>query len=235
MGRVALITGGASGIGEACARALAADGMEVIATDLRGATRMDVTDEAEVEAVFDETEARHGRIAVLVTCAGTMIAPVDRRPGIAETHLSDWEETFRVNTRGTFLPVRAMMRRRLANPMPDARIVTISSAAGQTGGSRGGADYAASKAAVLALTKVAAREAAPAGMTVNSVSPGPIDTPLFRSVVPVGTEGPMLAGVPLGRLGTPDEIAAAVRFLVSTWAGYVTGSVVDVNGGSRMQ
>ena len=113
--------------------------------------------------------------------------------------------------------------------------MTISSAAGQTGGSRGGADYAASKAAVLMLTKMAAREAAPIGMTVNSVSPGPVETPLFRSVNPEGTEGPMLAGVPLGRLGTPDEIAAAVRFLVSTDAGYITGSTVDVNGGSRMQ
>ena len=233
--RVALVTGGASGIGAACVRALAADGLDVVATDLRGPVRLDVTDETAVESVFDAVEAGHGRIAVLVTCAGTMIVPADRRPSIAETALADWDETFRVNTRGTFLPVRAMLRRRLADPLPDARIVTISSAAGQTGGSRGGADYAASKAAVLALTKVAAREAAPIGMTVNSVSPGPVETPLFRSVWRPGSEASMLGSVPLGRLGTPDEIAAAVRFLVSIPAGYITGSTVDVNGGSRMQ
>jgi NAD(P)-dependent dehydrogenase (short-subunit alcohol dehydrogenase family) len=72
-------------------------------------------------------------------------------------------------------------------------------------------------------------------MTVNSVAPGPVETPLFRSVNPVGKDGPMLASVPLGRIGTPEEIAAAVRFLVGESAGYITGSVIDVNGGSRMQ
>ena len=131
--------------------------------------------------------------------------------------------------------MRALMRRRMGDPLPHGRIVTISSAAGQTGGLRGGADYAASKAAVLALTKLAARETAPTGMTVNSIAPGPIETPLFRSVNPAGNDGPMLASVPLGRIGAPDEIAAAVRFLVSEAAGYITGSVIDVNGGSRMQ
>lgn len=235
--RVALITGAAGrGIGAACVRALEADGLRVAATDLGGTPfRMDVTDEAEVEQAFDAVEAQLGPVSVLVTCAGTMIAPKGGRPGIADMSAAAWDETFRVNARGTFLPLRAMLRRRLARPLPDSRIVTISSAAGQTGGSRGGADYAASKAAVLMLTKMAAREAAPIGMTVNSIAPGPIETPLFRSVNPEGSEGPMLAGVPLGRLGTPDEIAAAVRFLVSAGAGYITGSTVDVNGGSRMQ
>lgn len=236
MSRIALITGAASGIGAACARALAADGLTVAATD-RHACRylMDVTDEAAIEQAFDRVEAELGKIAVLVTSAGTMIAPVDRRPSLVDISAAAWDETFRVNTRGTFLAIRALLRRRLADPLPHGRIVTISSAAGQTGGVRGGADYAASKAAVLALTKLAAREAAPIAMTVNSIAPGPVETPLFRSVVPEGTEGPMLATVPLGRLGTPDEIAAAVRFLVSEAAGYITGSVIDVNGGSRMQ
>jgi 3-oxoacyl-[acyl-carrier protein] reductase len=119
--------------------------------------------------------------------------------------------------------------------VPHGRIVTISSAAGQTGGLRGGADYAASKAAVLALTKMAAREAAPTGMTVNSIAPGPVETPLYRSVNPPSSDATMTAAVPLGRIGTPEEIAAAVSFLVSESAGYITGSVIDVNGGSRMQ
>jgi 3-oxoacyl-[acyl-carrier protein] reductase len=85
------------------------------------------------------------------------------------------------------------------------------------------------------LTKLAAREAAPTGMTVNSIAPGPVETPLFRSVNPQGKDGPILASVPLGRIGTPEEIAATVCFLVSEAAGYITGSVIDVNGGSRMQ
>ena len=236
MGRVALVTGAGSGIGAACAARLESDGMRVVATDLRGnALRMDVTDEAEVEAAFDAAEREHGAVAVLVTCAGTFIAPPGRRPGLADIDVATWEQTFRVNTLGTFLPLRAMMRRRTAAPVDHARIVTISSAAGQTGGARGGADYAASKAAVLALTKMAAREAAPLRMTVNSVAPGPVETPLFRSVNPPERDAAMLAGIPLGRIADPSEIAAAVAFLVSEAAGYVTGSVVDVNGGSRMQ
>jgi NAD(P)-dependent dehydrogenase (short-subunit alcohol dehydrogenase family) len=236
MTRVALITGAASGIGAACVRALAADGLVVAATD-RHAVKylMDVTDEAAVERTFDKVEAELGKVSVLVTSAGTMIAPPDRRPSLTDISVEAWDETFRVNARGTFLPVRALLRRRLRDPVAHGRIVTISSAAGQTGGLRGGADYAASKAAVLALTKLAAREAAPTGMTVNSIAPGPVETPLFRSVNPEGKDGPMLASVPLGRIGTPDEIAAAVRFLVSEAAGYITGSVIDVNGGSRMQ
>jgi 3-oxoacyl-[acyl-carrier protein] reductase len=236
MSRVALITGAASGIGAACAAALAADGISVAATDRRSAPfLMDVTDEKAIESVFDEVERKLGKVSVLVTCAGTMIAPTPGRPSLTQITAEAWDETFRVNTRGTFFALRALLRRRLADPLPHGRIVTISSAAGQTGGLRGGADYAASKAAVLALTKLAAREAAAIGMTVNSIAPGPIETPLFRSVNPPGNDGPMIASVPLGRIGTPEEIGATARFLVSEAAGYITGSVIDVNGGSRMQ
>lgn len=234
--RVALITGGASGIGAACAGALKSDGLVVGVTDRHQAPYlMDVTDEAAVERCFDEVEAQLGPISVLVTCAGTIFAPPDRRPSLADIGTETWETTFAVNARGTFFAMRALLRRRLRNPLPHGRIVTISSTAGQSGGLRGGADYAASKAAVLALTKLAAREVATIGMTVNSVAPGPVETPLFRSVNPEGGDAPMLAGVPLGRIAHPDEIAAAVRFLVSEAAGYMTGSVLDVNGGSRMQ
>jgi 3-oxoacyl-[acyl-carrier protein] reductase len=236
MPRVALVTGAASGIGAACVRALAADGLLVAETDRHAAPFvMDVTDEDAVERAFDAVEAKLGKITVLVTSAGTMIAPTAHRPSLTQITAQAWDETFRVNARGTFFAIRALLRRRMSDPLPHGRIVTISSAAGQTGGLRGGADYAASKAAVLALTKLAAREAAPIGMTVNSIAPGPVETPLFRSVNPPGSDGPMLASVPLGRIGTPEEIAAAVRFLVSESAGYITGSVIDVNGGSRMQ
>ena len=99
----------------------------------------------------------------------------------------------------------------------------------------GSADYIASKAAVIALIKVAARQGAKDGITANSVAPGPIETPMYRAAVPVGAEGPMLGLVPLGRLGQPGEVAAAIAFLASKQAGYITGSTIDVNGGYRMQ
>jgi 3-oxoacyl-[acyl-carrier protein] reductase len=230
------VTGAASGIGAACVGALEADGLLVARTDRHNAPfLMDVTDEGAVERAFDDAETKLGKISVLITCAGTMIAPTAHRPSLTQITAEAWDETFRVNTRGTFFAIRALMRRRLSDPLPHGRIVTISSAAGQTGGLCGGADYAASKAAVLALTKLAAREVAPAGMTVNAIAPGPIETPLFRSVNPPGNDGPMVANVPLGRIGTPEEVAAAVSFLVGENAGYITGSVIDVNGGSRMQ
>jgi NAD(P)-dependent dehydrogenase (short-subunit alcohol dehydrogenase family) len=127
------------------------------------------------------------------------------------------------------------MRARLTSPVADGRIVAISSAAAQIGGYRGSADYIASKAAVIALIKVAARQGAKHGITANSVAPGPIETPMYRAAVPVGAEGPMLGLVPLGRLGQPEEVAAAIAFLASREAGYITGSTIDVNGGYRMQ
>lgn len=236
MKRIALVTGAASGIGKECVRALREDGLIVAETDRHGSDYvMDVTDEAAVEATFDRVEAELGRIGVLVTCAGTMIARTRERPSLTQISAADWDETFRVNARGTFFAVRALLRRRLADPVPEGRIVTISSVAGQSGGARGGADYAASKAAVLALTKLAAREVAAIAMTVNSVAPGLVETPLFRSVNPPENDAQLLAAVPLGRIAGPGEIAAAVRFLVSESAAYITGSVIDVNGGSRMQ
>lgn len=236
MTRIALITGAASGIGKACAKLLGEAGLTVAETDRHNAEfLLDVTDEDGVESAFDAVEKKHGKIAVLVTCAGTMISPTADRPSLVNITADAWDETHRVNTRGTFLTVRALLRRRLTDPVPGGRIVTISSVAGQTGGARGGADYASSKAGVLALTKLAAREAAAIGMTVNSVAPGLIETPLYRSVNPVSSDADMTSRVPLGRIAQPEEVAAAVRYLVSEEASYITGSVIDVNGGSRMQ
>lgn len=236
MTRVALITGAASGIGKACANLLREAGLIVAETDRHNAEFiLDVTDEDGLEAAFDAVEKRHGKIAVLVTCAGTIISPTADRPSLTAITAEAWDQTHRVNTRGTFLAVRALLRRRLTDPIPGGRIVTISSVAGQTGGSRGGADYASSKAGVLALTKMAAREAAAIGMTVNSVAPGLIETPLYRSVNPESSDADMISRVPLGRIAQSEEVAAAVRYLVSEDASYVTGSVIDINGGSRMQ
>jgi NAD(P)-dependent dehydrogenase (short-subunit alcohol dehydrogenase family) len=147
----------------------------------------------------------------------------------------DWDYTFGVNVRGIFLCVREYLRARAKTPVAHGRIVAISSAAAQIGGYRGSADYIASKAAVIALIKVAARQGAKHGITANCIAPGPIDTPMFREAVPVGAEGPMLSHVPLGRLGQPVEAASAIAYLASPEAAYVTGSTIDVNGGYTMR
>ena len=134
---------------------------------------MDVTDENAVERNFDEVEATLGRISVLVTSAGTMIAPTEQRPSLTQITAQAWDETFRVNARGPSSPMRALLRRRLKDPLPHRRIVTISSAAGQTGGLRGGADYAASKAA-SGIDEARRTRTTPTGITVNSIAPGPV-------------------------------------------------------------
>ena len=249
--RVALVTGGGSGIGAAPAALLAREGCAVGVTDLRAdaaravaaglpgsghrAYALDVAEESRVSAVFTDAEREIGPVAVLVCCAGIIISPPPAPPDIADMEAENWDRTFAVNARGVFLCVREFMRARRRSPVADGRIVAISSAAAQLGGYRGSADYIASKAAVVALIKVAARQGAKHGVTANSVAPGPIETPMYRAAVPVGAEGPMLGLVPLGRLGQPDEVAAAIAFLASREAGYITGSTIDVNGGYRMQ
>ena len=249
--RVALITGGGSGIGAAAAGLLARDGLAVAVTDLRPdaanavkaglpgeghrAYALDVADEHQIAAVFAAAEREIGPVAVLVCCAGIIISPPPAPPDIAEMDAANWDRTFDINARGVFLCIRAFLRARTKTPVEHGRIIAISSAAAQLGGYRGSADYIASKAAVIALIKVAARQAARHGITANSIAPGPIETPMYRAAVPVGAEGPMLGLVPLGRLGQPEEVAAAIAFLASPQAAYITGSTIDVNGGYRMQ
>ena len=119
--------------------------------------------------------------------------------------------------------------------MADGRVVTISSVAAQLGGYRSSASYIASKSAIIGLTKALARELAPHRVTVNSVAPGLIDAPMLRLSLDPADDAKASAQIPLGRLGTPQDVAGAVSFLVSKDASYITGSVIDVNGGYRMQ
>lgn len=245
--RVALITGGGSGIGAATATLLARAGCAVAVTDLRpqaaeavaagllgGGHRsyaLDVAEEAQIASGFAAAEREIGPVAVLVCCAGIIISPPPAPPDIAEMEAANWDRTFDINARGVFLCIREFMRARLRTPVPDGRIVAISSAAAQLGGYRGSADYIASKAAVIALIKVAARQGAKHGITANSVAPGPIETPMYRAAVPVGAEGPMLGLVPLGRLGQPEDVANAALYLASDEASFLTGVVLDIDGG----
>lgn len=253
--RIALITGGGSGLGLATAKRLALDGMRVAIADLDGdaakeaadkldgsghlGCQVDVCSERGVADMFEHVETQLGPVAALLNFAG--ILSTNREPGrpsLAETTLDEWTRVMTVNATGTFLCIREMARRRALIPAEGGRIVTLASIAGQVGGLQSGLAYSSSKGAILALSKSAARELAPLGITVNIIAPGPIDTPMLRRTSPT-TNGEWHYGavsqVPLGRIGRPEEIAAAAAYLVSPDAAFVTGATLDVNGGLVMR
>lgn len=249
--RTALITGAGSGIGAEVARRLAADGYRVVLADLNeagarlvldslpgsghAAVQIDVADAGSVERAFTQAEAQSGPLDVLVHAAGVLLTQADGSLArFWESGLERWERTMAINARGTFLTSAEFMKLRVKRPVAHGRIVLFSSVAGQTGGGKTYADYAASKAAVLGFMRAAARECAPLGITVNAIAPGQIETPMLRKNLPTGTlVDPKV--VPLGRFGEPADVAAAVRFAVSPEAGFITGATFDVNGGQRIQ
>jgi len=249
---VALVTGAGGGIGMQICRRLAEDGYRVVACDLapekaraaveglgegHGWRAFDVSDERQVEEAFEAVESEAGPIATVVCAAGLLLFQSDgQRPLIKVTPLDVWERSFAVNARGVFLCSRAYIRHRERRPVRAGRFITFSSVAAQLGGYRSSSSYIAAKAAVLGFTKAMAREVSHMGITVNSVSPGLIDTEMLRSTVSSsGALRDAAAAIPLGRIGTTEDVAAAVGFLASPEAGYITGSVIDVNGGYRMQ
>jgi NAD(P)-dependent dehydrogenase (short-subunit alcohol dehydrogenase family) len=252
MERVALVTGGARGIGQEICRTLAEAGLRVVAADIdeRGAVAVagslpghghaghyvDVANEASVEALLTAVEAEIGPVAVLVCNAGRLLLHDGKRPLIHETSLQSWEETFGVNTVGPFLCSRAFVTRRQAKPLEHGRVITFSSVAAQLGGYNASAAYIAAKAAVIGFTKALAREVAPLRITANIIAPGMIETDMMRTAAGgAGATPANTSNVPLGRIGQPCDVAAAVRFLASPEASYITGATIDVNGGYRMQ
>jgi 2-hydroxycyclohexanecarboxyl-CoA dehydrogenase len=240
-GRKALVTGGAGGIGAAIARRLSAEGAEVTVGDLNleGATevageisglpiQLDVTDLGSAEAAVESAGVP---IDVLINNAGT-----DEFGFFSQTTPEQWQKVIAVNLIGvlncTFAALPGMQEAGYG------RIVNIASEAGRVG-SKGSAVYSAAKGGVIAFTKVMAREGARFGITANAIAPGPIETPLLMRAKELGEIGEkivetMKAGTQLQRLGQPEEVAAAVAFLASDDASYVTGETLGVSGGLGM-
>ena len=238
-GKTALVTGASGGIGRACCAALAAEGVQVACADLDGQSAAmaalmlgghpvagDVTKAADAERMIEETVNLTGSLDVLVTSHG-----VFHSTPLTEIAPDEWDHIQSVNLRGTFLICRAALE--VMAGRQSGVIVTIASLAGQVGGLQAGASYAASKAGVIALSKSLARAAAPLGVRVNCVNPGFIDTPMTENW-PEDARQDVIARTPLGRMGAPEEVAAAVVWLASDQASFVHGSHLDVNGGLHM-
>jgi len=238
--RVAVITGGASGIGLGAARRLAADGHRVALLDLNGAAAetaaaelhgaigvaADVADRASVDAAFARVRAELGPVGILVTSAG-----IESFDALADITAEKWDRILAVNLTGTFNCVQLAVPDMLAAGW--GRIVTISSSSAQSGAPNM-THYAASKGGVIALTKALAVEFARQGITANTIAPSLVDTPMARQAEADGDfPGVDLVGsmVPLGRAGTPADIAAACSFLCGEGGSYITGQILGVNGG----
>ena len=239
-GRKALVTGGAKGIGAAISRRLAAEGAEVTIGDIDTDGAEQVAAEIDAKAVhLDVTDPDSARTAVdgvdgldiLVNNAG-----MDEFGFFTHTDPDQWGRIMAVNMGGVFACTHAALP--AMQQAGYGRIVSIASEAGRVG-SKGSAVYSAAKGGVIAFTKTIARENARYGITANAIAPGPIDTPLLRSALEFGELGEkvietMKSATQLRRLGEPDEVAAAVAFLASDDASYVTGETIGVSGGLGM-
>ena len=240
-GKNALITGGASGIGRACAIVLAQAGAQIALVDVNEtgmaetvdaaggglAVACDLSDPDQILHMRQQVIDALGGVDILVHCAGI----ISYRRGISAVPLGEWNRVLDVNLRGTYLVCQAFIEGMKARR--DGRIIAFSSLAARVGGIEVGIHYTASKAGLIGLTRTLAKEGGPYGITVNAVAPGFILTgPVQQQLA--GREGEYAAQIPLRRLGEPQDVANVVLFLASPLASYITGAVLDINGGMYM-
>jgi 3-oxoacyl-[acyl-carrier protein] reductase len=240
-GRRALVTGGASGIGKACSWFLDQAGAQVVVVDInlsgarQTATKLvegsafycDLEDPESIYSMVTNIQSSVGDIDILVNCAGV----VSYRNGIKAVELAEWDEIVDINLRGAFL-----LSRELTDGMKNrgyGRMIFFSSLAARVGGIEAGCHYAASKAGLIGLVRTLAKETAPHGVTVNAVSPGIIATDPVKKQIS-DHEDEYIRSIPLGRIGKPEDVAGAVLFLCSPLSDYITGIVLDINGGLYM-
>jgi 3-oxoacyl-[acyl-carrier protein] reductase len=242
-GQVALVTGASRGIGQAISLKLAAEGIFVVATatseagaeatvaaivaegGAAQAVKLDVTNSSDVETLFKKIVSEQGRLDILINNAG-----ITKDGLMMRMKDSDWDSVLDTNLKGSFNCMREASK--IMTKARYGRVVNISSVVGEMG-NPGQVNYCASKAGLFGLTKSAARELAKRNITVNAVAPGFIETDMTAVLPEKGREA-LLQNIPMERLGSVDDVAYAVRFLVSPQAGYITGQVLSVNGGMYM-
>ncbi len=249
-GKVAIVTGAASGIGLAIAQSLAREGARVVITDINAqalenaageiaksggtalALKTDISKKEEIDNAVEKAIARFGRLDILVNNAAFLGSSYHQK-SFADTQLSDWKPEIDVTFIGTLLCCRAVIPPMLKQK--SGRIISISSDSGKMGIPKM-AIYSACKAGIAGFSRALAQELAPDGITVNCISPGPIETPTVTAILKKspGQRESWVANVPMHRLGTPDEIGSMVVFLASDEAGYITGQDYSVDGGARM-
>jgi 3-oxoacyl-[acyl-carrier protein] reductase len=242
--KVSIVTGAAQGLGKAIAIGLAQRGSKIVVCDLNSelaknvaeeirsmgrkafSQKVDVSKAPEVKAMVEHTLEEFGRIDILVNNAG-----ICQVVSIDDMTEEDWDKVMDVNLKGVFLCSKAVME--IMKKQRSGKIINLGSIAGKVGGLTTGANHSVSKAGVMCFTKALARELAPFGITVNSVAPGIIETDMTRGITQ-GNFTNYVKSIPLGMIGKPEDVANAVAFLVSDEAGYITGEILDVNGGMLM-
>ena len=244
--KVAIVTGGASGIGAATVRSLLAKGANVVAADTNGLAlkgmeealrdfkgsflmlNANVASEEDVNQMIEKTVSRFGGIDMLVNNAGISPKHEGKKLNLWEMDVSEWDQVMAVNIRGVFLCCHRAVPRMIERG--GGAIVNLSSLAAKVGSVITGCHYVISKAGVVGLTKILAREVAEYGIRVNAVAPGRIDTPMIWDVPPEVNER-YKESIPLKRLGSPEDVSDGIIFLLSDRASYITGQVLDINGG----